>query len=112
MLGEALALAEGLGLAHDVALEVLAATPIGPQAERRRVSLESGEYPRRFALSLARKDADLVATAAQEAGLDLRLAAAARTWLVDADAAGAGERDYSSVLEHIIGSAERGPRPS
>jgi class 3 adenylate cyclase len=40
--------------------------------------------------------------AAAAAGLDLRLAAAARTWLADAAAAGWGERDYSAMLERIL----------
>ncbi|MDQ3914771.1 MAG: NAD(P)-dependent oxidoreductase [Actinomycetota bacterium] len=105
VLGEALSLADGLGLARDKTFEILAGTPIGAQAERRRPSLEGGDYPRRFALSLALKDADLVAGAAAAAGRDLRLARAARSWLAEADAAGWGERDYSSVLERIIGRA-------
>jgi 3-hydroxyisobutyrate dehydrogenase-like beta-hydroxyacid dehydrogenase len=101
VLGEALALAEGLGLARDVAFTVLAATPIGAQAERRRPLVESGDYPARFALSLARKDADLLLDAAAEAGVELRLAPAARTWLADAERAGRGGDDYSAVLAQI-----------
>lgn len=103
VLGEALALADALGLAHDKAFEVLAATPIAAQAERRRPALERDEYPARFALSLARKDADLVADAAASAGVDLRVAAAARTWLADAEENGRGDDDYSAVLAQIVG---------
>jgi 3-hydroxyisobutyrate dehydrogenase-like beta-hydroxyacid dehydrogenase len=109
VLGEALALADALGLARDVTFDVLATTPSAAQAERRRPSLESGDYPRRFALSLALKDAELVAGAATDAGRDLRLAAAARAWLADAEAAGWGERDYSSVLEIIAGRTPPAP---
>jgi 3-hydroxyisobutyrate dehydrogenase/2-hydroxy-3-oxopropionate reductase len=105
VLGEALALADALGLSRDVAYEVLAETPIGAQVERRRPALESGEYPPRFTLSLAIKDSDLVLGAAEANGLDLRLAKAARSWLADADRAGWGDRDYAAVLAHIIGSA-------
>jgi 3-hydroxyisobutyrate dehydrogenase-like beta-hydroxyacid dehydrogenase len=103
VVGEALALAEGLGLPREKAFEVLAATPLGAQAERRRESVESGEYPPRFALYLARKDAELVVSAAREAGVDLRLTEAARSWLAEAEEAGLGDRDYSAVLARIIG---------
>ena len=72
------------------------------QAERRRASIEAGEYPPRFSLSLARKDADLVAEAASAAGVDLRLAAAARSWLREAEEAGLGDADYSAVLAQIL----------
>jgi 3-hydroxyisobutyrate dehydrogenase/2-hydroxy-3-oxopropionate reductase len=101
ILGESLALADGLGLTRQAAYEVLTATPIAAQVERRWGEIETGEYPVRFALSLARKDADLIAEAG--AGLDLRLTEAARTWFAQAEAAGWGERDYSAVLATILG---------
>jgi len=102
VLGEALALAEGLGLARETALEVLKATPLADQVERRRPALQGGVSPPRFTLSLARKDADLIRDAAAERDVDLRLAPAARAWLQQAEAAGLGDRDYSSVLLWII----------
>ena len=98
VLAEALRLADRLGLSRDTAFEVLAATPIAQQAERRRAALEANDYPPRFPLALARKDADLVAAAAPE----LRLAQAARSWLADADDASWGERDYSALLAWIL----------
>lgn len=107
VLGEALALAEGLGLSRDAAFDVLAATPLAAQAQRRRSAIETGEYPARFRLSLARKDADLIAEAATASERDLRLGAAARTWLSDADDAGWGDRDYSAVLTWILGNPDR-----
>ena len=103
LLGEALALADGLGLAQERTWEVLEGTPLGAQAERRRPAVESGDYPLRFALALARKDADLVADAAAAAGVEVPLARAARDWFADAEEAGWGECDYSSVLARIIG---------
>ena len=109
LLGEALALAEGLGLPRDTAFEVLSATPLAEQALRRRTTIESGDYSSRFALSLARKDADLVVDAARGAHVDLRLGAAGRTWLVDADDAGLGGLDYTAVLGHIIGLFDDDP---
>ena len=101
VLGEALALADGLGLSRESAFEVLAATPLAAQAERRRPAVESGDYPPRFTLSLARKDADLIHEAAAASKLDLRLVDAVRSWLVDADDAGAGDQDYSALLARI-----------
>jgi 3-hydroxyisobutyrate dehydrogenase-like beta-hydroxyacid dehydrogenase len=102
VLGEALALADALGLARDAAFEVLSKTPIAAQAERRRAALESDDYAPRFRLSLARKDADLIVDAAAAVGADLRLAAAARTWFAEAEDAGLGAEDYAAVLAHIV----------
>jgi len=45
VLGEALALGEELGLPRAVAFEVLGTTALADQTERRRPSVESGEYP-------------------------------------------------------------------
>lgn len=102
VLGEALALADGLGLSREAAYEVLAATPVAAQAERRCGQIETGEYPARFSLSLARKDADLIIEAAASSGVDLRLVIAAGTWLADAEDVGWGDRDYSAVLAQIL----------
>ena len=104
ILGEALGLAQALGLPRDAAFDVLAATPLATQAERRRVGIESGRYPRRFGLSLARKDMDLILGAAG----DLRLAEAARSWLRQAEAAGLGGEDYSAVLGLILARLQPG----
>ena len=101
-LGEAIALADGLGLRRDVAFEVLGATPLGAQAERRRSSIETGSYPPRFPLELARKDSELVLEAAARSSTQLRLAAAAAAWFTDAVEAGLGEKDYSAVVERIV----------
>jgi 3-hydroxyisobutyrate dehydrogenase-like beta-hydroxyacid dehydrogenase len=100
VLGEALAVAQGLGLPREVAFEVLETTALADQAKRRRPSVESGDYPPRFALSLARKDADLILEAG--ADLDLRVVEAARSWLAEAEDAGLGGEDYSAVLSRIL----------
>jgi 3-hydroxyisobutyrate dehydrogenase/2-hydroxy-3-oxopropionate reductase len=102
LLGEALRLADRLGLSRDAAFEVLATTPIAAVAERRREAVEANEFPPRFPLSLAHKDAELVVAAAA----DLRLAQAARSWLADADEASWGERDYSALLAWILGGPD------
>lgn len=100
VVGEAVALADALGLSRDAAFAVLGVSPVAAQAERRRPAIESGEYPPRFSLRLARKDADLIADAVDA---DLRVADAARSWLVDADDAGDRDQDYSVVVARILG---------
>jgi 3-hydroxyisobutyrate dehydrogenase/2-hydroxy-3-oxopropionate reductase len=107
ILGEALALAERLGLSRDAAFEVLGKTALAGQAERRRSAVESGEYPPRFALYLARKDADLILEEAAKTGLELRLTKAADEWLADAENAGLGDKDYSAVLARILDGASQ-----
>jgi 3-hydroxyisobutyrate dehydrogenase-like beta-hydroxyacid dehydrogenase len=102
VLGEALALADSLGLSRETAFELLGKTTLAEQAERRRAAVESGEFPPRFALHLARKDADLIIEAAAKTGTELRLTEAARSWFADAEAAGLGDFDYSAVLARIL----------
>jgi hypothetical protein len=80
---------------------VLGRTPLADQAERRRSALESGEFPPRFPLRLARKDADLIA----EHGFDLRVTEAACSWLHESED---DDLDYSAVLRTIL---ERATRP-
>jgi 3-hydroxyisobutyrate dehydrogenase-like beta-hydroxyacid dehydrogenase len=102
-LGEALALADVLGLNQASVLDILAETPIGATVNRKRASIESGSYPPSFKLSLARKDLALTNDAAGKAGLDLRLAPASGSWLAAAESGGLGGLDYSSVIAHIRG---------
>lgn len=103
LLGEALGLADGLGLDRATALDVLARSPLGSQVERRRAAIESGEFPLRFRLRLARKDLELVEAAAKEAMVDLRVAPASASWFDDAGADGWGDADYSAVVCYITG---------
>lgn len=104
VLGESLALAAALGLPVEAAAQVLAATPLAGEVDRRLAAVRDGGYPPRFALSLARKDADLMMAASASAGADLRLAPAVRSWLADAESAGWGEYDYTAVLGRILGT--------
>jgi 3-hydroxyisobutyrate dehydrogenase len=102
LLGEAVALADGLGLSRDVTLEVLSATPLAGQAERRRTALERQDYPLHFKLTLARKDAELIVDAAVAVGVELRVVDAAARWFARAEAEGMGDRDYSAILDLIV----------
>jgi 4-nitrophenyl phosphatase len=106
-LGETIALAEGFGLSREVTYQILARTPLAAQAERRRPAIEANDYPPRFRLALARKDAALIQESAAAAGVDLRLTAAAASWLTDAASAGLGDQDYTAVLETILGKTNR-----
>lgn len=108
VLGEVIALGEGMGLSRDAVFETLAATPLAQQAERRRPVLDARPGSTRFALALAHKDARLIGEAAAAAGLDLRLAEAARSWLADAERGGWGDADYSAVLRWILGATGSG----
>lgn len=106
VLGEALAIGQALGLSRERTFEVLGVTALADQAERRRAAVESGDYPPRFALRLARKDADLILEAAEKHAVDLRVVKGAEEWLADAEAAGLGDADYSVVLARILESQE------
>lgn len=102
-LAEALALADALGLDQPVVLDLLAESPIGATVRSKRDNIESGSYPPNFKLSLAAKDLGLVDQAAADAGLELRLAPAARSWFAQAEQAGLGDADYSAVIAAVRG---------
>ena len=97
-LGESLALGEQLGLVDDAVFDVLATTPLAAQAERRRPAIEAGEYPPRFRLALAEKDARLVSAAGGGP-----VAAATQAWYERALQHGRGDDDYTAVLAEIVG---------
>jgi 3-hydroxyisobutyrate dehydrogenase-like beta-hydroxyacid dehydrogenase len=99
VLGEALAVGQKLGLPREVTFEVLAATPIAAQAERRRPAIESGEFPARFVLRLALKDANLILEAS---GTELRVIEAVQEWLAEANEASWGDKDYSALLAWML----------
>ena len=102
VLGEALSLAQALGLGREETAAVLAATPLGEQARRRLPVIAAGKFPPRFKLSLARKDADLISQASRSAGARSPALEAARQWLAEAEASGRGDQDYSAVLATIL----------
>lgn len=112
-LGEAIALARALGLSDEASREVLAATPLAAQVERRRAAIDEGRYPPRFPLDLASKDAELIHHSAAAAGVQLRVAGAAASWIRDAQAEGWGGRDYTALLATILarGGKDANPTP-
>jgi len=98
VLGETIRLADALRLPRETTFAVLAATPLAEQAGRRRGSIEADQFDPRFRLSLARKDADLILQAARAKDVELAIASVVRDVLVEAEAAGWGERDYTALL--------------
>lgn len=106
VLGEALAMAEAMGLDRRTAATVLASTPLAEQVERRLPSINSKSYPCRFALSLAAKDANLITTEAVSTGAAIPVLAAAGNWMAMADREGRSEQDYTAVLATILGQSD------
>jgi 3-hydroxyisobutyrate dehydrogenase-like beta-hydroxyacid dehydrogenase len=98
LLGEALALADALGIDRDAAWDLLETTPLAAQAGRRRPAIEDGSYPPRFPLRLASKDAELIGSS----GLGLRIGRVLAGWFADAAADGCADLDYTAVLGYVI----------
>jgi 3-hydroxyisobutyrate dehydrogenase-like beta-hydroxyacid dehydrogenase len=105
--GEAMALADALGLEEKAVLDVLEGSPIGATVARKRGHLESDAYPPNFRLALAVKDLNLVEETARAEGLDFKVAAAAKAWYEAAEQAGLGDLDYSAVVAHVRGRPAR-----
>lgn len=100
-LGEALLLADHLGLDEAAVLDVLVDSPIGVTARSKRDNISHQKYPANFKLSLAAKDMRLVRAAAESAGLDPQVAGAVAQALQEAEDAGLGDLDYSAVVAHV-----------
>jgi 3-hydroxyisobutyrate dehydrogenase-like beta-hydroxyacid dehydrogenase len=88
-LGDAVALGRTLGMNEERLFDVLAATPLAAQAERRRAVLQGEPSPPRFPVRLAAKDARLIL----EHG-DFGVIEAALRALEAADA----DADYTALL--------------
>jgi 3-hydroxyisobutyrate dehydrogenase-like beta-hydroxyacid dehydrogenase len=101
--GEALALGEALGLGRAPLLNMLEGSQLGPAVRAKRANIESGHYPPNFKLRHAAKDLRLVIEAAAAVDRDLKVSAAARTWLDVAIEGGAADLDYSAVVATIVG---------
>ncbi len=105
--GEALALADSLGLRRDQVIEILSRSPVGPTVSTKRSNIQARSYPPNFKLRLALKDLRLVQEQASRLGLDLGIARAALAWLERAEAEGHGDEDYSAAVETITGASPR-----
>lgn len=103
-LGEALALADLLGLDPSTVLDVLEGSAVGTAAKGKRGRVESGEYEPNFRLALARKDSDLITRAA---GDRLPVAHTVGQLFAEAERAGLGDLDYSALVKLIREKAAR-----
>jgi len=83
----------------------LAAAPLGASVRAKGADRLASQYPPSFTLELATKDMVLVDRADREAGVDLPAAGAARQWMEDALADGAGEQVFSAVAATIADRA-------
>ncbi|WHT17836.1 NAD(P)-dependent oxidoreductase [Crossiella sp. CA-258035] len=98
LIGEAMALADGMGVDAGTAWDALAGSAVGGMARRMREQTADDGQPITFSLSLAAKDLRL----ALEAGAAAEgVIAAARRELGAAEQAGLGERDFSAVVTHL-----------
>lgn len=97
MVGEALRLADALGLEQELALTALEGTAIAPIVPRVRAKLAEPE-PTQFSLSLAEKDLGLVLDEGVDGG---GVVGGARALLAAAKEAGLGEKDISAVIGHV-----------
>jgi 3-hydroxyisobutyrate dehydrogenase/2-hydroxy-3-oxopropionate reductase len=99
--GEALALADRLGLRREDAIAALLESPIGPALRRKLDKIESGDYAASFRLALMAKDMRLVRDAARRRRVDLRVVEGAAQWIEQAERDGLGDSDYSAVVAAI-----------
>jgi 3-hydroxyisobutyrate dehydrogenase len=100
-LAEAVALAEGLGIDPRRFLEAIDGGPLGPAyAQLKGTMMVAGDYPVSFPLHLLTKDVDLVAAAAADAGVPLRLPTAIHDLLTAAEATHA-DADMAAVVEAL-----------
>ena len=99
-LAETVLLAEGLKLDPQAFLDIIDGGPMGPPyAKLKGGNMIARSYEPNFSLKLAHKDAGLIAAAAEEAGVDLPLAAVIRQRMGMAIDAGHGEEDLSATVE-------------
>jgi 3-hydroxyisobutyrate dehydrogenase len=97
--GEALRLAADLGVDRHVALDALAAGPLGATVGSKRTMLEKEEYsPVGFSLDLLAKDLGLVVDAAHG---DLPVTESVRAVVDEAVTAGHGDDDYAALAGYL-----------
>ena len=102
-LAEGLVLAEAAGIERHAAYDVLAASAVGAPyvGYKRAAFLEPETAPVAFALDLAAKDLTLIAELAREVGVPVPQAMANLEVISAASAGGRGDRDFSTVAEHL-----------
>lgn len=100
-LGEALRLAEALGVAREEAMNALGSGPYGWILGYKQHMIDEGDYSdTAFSVDLLAKDLDLAVT---EAARELPVIAAALGNARAASAAGRGEEDFAAVIGWLAG---------
>jgi 3-hydroxyisobutyrate dehydrogenase-like beta-hydroxyacid dehydrogenase len=102
LIGEALALADRLGLETGTALDALAGTAVGPMVNRVRDRLATPDAPTQFALGLAEKDLGLVLDAGADAD---GVIGGARARMAAGKDHGLADRDFSAVVGYLRDAA-------
>jgi 3-hydroxyisobutyrate dehydrogenase len=95
---ESLLLAEGLGLDPALFLLAVSGGPMdAPYVKLKGEMMLAGNWTPAFALSGARKDADLILQAATGTGTEMAITEAAHRYLRRAEQAGHGEKDLAAL---------------
>jgi 3-hydroxyisobutyrate dehydrogenase len=100
VMGEALLLADALGLDEDAALEVLKGTPLEATVEH-QWPRATGASPTSFRMRLAAKDLGLAVDAASSSSRRLAIGEEALSRLEAAVAHGMGDEDQARVVRHL-----------
>ena len=102
-LAEGLVLAEAAGIDRSIAYDVLAASTVrSPYVDYKRAAfIEPETAPVAFALDLAAKDLRLISAFAGELGMTLPQTAANLAEIVAASGGNRGNRDLSTVADHL-----------
>lgn len=96
--GEAVALAEALGVEPQAFLDSVAGGPLDlPYLQAKAKAILAGDWTPNFSVDNAAKDAGLIVAAGESAGVTLDVAAAARERFRRASAAGHGEDDMAAA---------------
>ena len=110
--GEALALADALGLDAGATAEVIGASSGASWIFADRVPRAlAGDLAPRAAARILAKDLAIACSVSERAGLPGDFARTARRTFVDAVAAGHGERDDAVIVQHARATAARRGRP-
>ncbi len=104
-LGEALLLADALGLDPKLFLEAISGGPLdAAMAQAKGAQMMEHHFPPSFPLYLAEKDAELILQVAGEHGLALPMTGAVAGWLARARSLGHGDQDVAAVFEVMADS--------
>ena len=102
LVGEAVGLAERLGIARADAFDLLEQTYLGEVVRYVRARMEPGDFAPRFKADLAWKDLRL-ALEGDAGGPELRTVAAAASWYGDVEALGLADLDFTVVAAVALG---------